>query len=215
MYSHVLMLYSSKKLKSTKYSNCTHMREGQKRINVYLPDNLYSSVLNSEYKDITTAVIKGLEKLLEPPREDFEQVHTNTQESSNSLQNELIMSLKNHIASLESQIRVKDEQLRTQAVHLQTVLTQKAIGAGSTQKEGKRKDSRYREKEERVYEAVQDESPTIKESLDIEPEVKPEVFQEENTKEMTCLNCGKVFTASRSTRLYCSGACKTAYNRSK
>lgn len=33
------------------YSGCPHMREGQKRINVYLPDNLYSRVLNSEIHD--------------------------------------------------------------------------------------------------------------------------------------------------------------------
>ena len=47
------------------------MREGQKRINVYIPDNLYSTVLNSEY-NLTEAVILGLEKLLEAPREDLE-----------------------------------------------------------------------------------------------------------------------------------------------
>jgi chromosome segregation ATPase len=78
------------------------------------------------------------------------------------------------------------------------------------------KDSRYREKEERLFDVDIEESPAIKESPDTEPEVKPEVNQEEkkaNTKEVTCLNCGKVFTAARATRLYCSGACKTAYGR--
>lgn len=56
----------------------------------------------------------------------------------NSLQNELMLSLKNHIAILESQIIVKDEQLRTQAVHLQPVLTQKAISAPSKAREDRK-----------------------------------------------------------------------------
>ena len=34
-----------------------------------------------------------------------------------------------------------------------------------------------------------------------------------NTLEKVCLNCGKTFTATRSTRMYCSGACKSAYSR--
>jgi protein-arginine kinase activator protein McsA len=32
-----------------------------------------------------------------------------------------------------------------------------------------------------------------------------------NTFEMKCLDCGETFTAVRSTRLFCSGKCKTAY----
>jgi predicted RNase H-like nuclease (RuvC/YqgF family) len=47
------------------------MREGQKRINVYIPEDLYSRVLNSEY-NLTEAIIKGLTNLLEIPGEDFE-----------------------------------------------------------------------------------------------------------------------------------------------
>lgn len=99
------------------------------------------------------------------------------QESSNSLQNELILSLKNHIASLESQIMVKDEQLRTQAVHLQTVLTQKAIGTGSTKAREESKTATR--KEAPVYSSVvQEYKPASKEKPDIEPEVN----QEEKTK---------------------------------
>jgi hypothetical protein len=45
-------------------------REGKTRINIYLPNTLYSNVLNSEY-NITEAIIKGLEKLLEPDTEGF------------------------------------------------------------------------------------------------------------------------------------------------
>lgn len=180
------------------------MREGQKRINVYLPESLYSSVLNSEYKDITTAVIKGLEKLLEPPREDSEKIHTNTQEGSNSLQNELILSLKNHIASLESQIRVKDEQLRTQAVHLQTVLTQKAISAPSG--------SRTTKEEKR------ESRPTQNEEIKNAPVKRSHWEGKEATIEKICKNpeCKqKTFLAKNPKQEYCSRACKTAYGRKK
>ena len=47
------------------------MREGQKRVNVYIPDDLYSRILNSEY-NITEAIITGLTKLLEPAIEDID-----------------------------------------------------------------------------------------------------------------------------------------------
>lgn len=96
------------------YSDCTHMREGQKRINIYLPEDLYSRVLNSEY-NLTEAIIKGLTDLLETPGEDFERnTDTNTQGDSNPLNSELLKSLQNHIASLESQLKVKDKQFDEQ-----------------------------------------------------------------------------------------------------
>jgi len=199
MYSHVLRMYSNKNLKSTVYSNCTHMREGQKRINVYLPEDLYARVLRSEYKDMTEAVIQGLTNLLETQGEDFKSTSdTNTQDSFNPLQEELIRSLRDHITSLESQIMVKDEQLRTQAVHLQTVLTQKYIAPPKKEKPA------YEKKESR---------PAQKNNAELS-DINAELSEKEkNIKEVTCLNCGKVFTAARSTRMYCSGACKEAYRR--
>ena len=78
-------------------------------------------------------------------------------------------------------------------LQVQTLINQKAIGAPANARE--------------------DSKPAPEEKPDIEHEVKPDVVHEKNTKEVTCLNCGKTFTAARSTRLYCSGACKTAYNR--
>jgi len=113
-------------------------------------------------------------------------------------------------------------------LQVQSLINQRAISAPSgsrTTKEATRKKqeenrkfqeaSRYIEKEERLFDVDLEESPAIKEKPDIKPENKPVVNQEKNTKEVTCLNCGKVFTAARSTRLYCSGACKEAYRRKK
>lgn len=164
------------------------MREGQKRINVYIPDNLYSHVL-TKYDNITEAVINGLEKLLETHREDFEsRAHTNTQGNSNSLNSELIKSLQNHITSLESQIMVKDEQLRTQAVHLQTVLTQKYIAPPA--------------RKERPAPKTEDMQ-----------EQAPEQETQKKKNQINCLICGELFTAERSTRKFCSNKCRQKHNR--
>jgi hypothetical protein len=90
------------------------MREGQKRINVYLPENLYSRVLKSEY-NLTEAIVKGLTDLLEASEEGFEKtVDTNTPEDSNPPNSELVKSLQNHITSLENQLKVKDKQFDEQ-----------------------------------------------------------------------------------------------------
>ena len=80
------------------------MREGQKRVNVYIPDDLYSRVLNSEY-NITEAIIAGLTKLLEPVREDFDsKTDMSTKEDSSTSSTELIVSLQNQIKILEEQL---------------------------------------------------------------------------------------------------------------
>jgi hypothetical protein len=80
------------------------MREGQKRVNVYIPDDLYSRVLNSEY-NMTEAILAGLTKLLEPIREDFDsKIDASTKEDSSTSSTELVMSLQNQIKILEEQL---------------------------------------------------------------------------------------------------------------
>jgi len=79
------------------------MREGQKRVNVYIPDDLYSRVLNSEY-NITEAIIIGLTKLLEPVIEDFDSRTVSTKEDSSTSSTELVLSLQNQIKVLEEQL---------------------------------------------------------------------------------------------------------------
>lgn len=86
-----------------------------------------------------------------------------------------------------------------------------------------KKESRYREKEERLFDVDLEESPAIKESLDIEHEVKPEVKQgdkdhwkeKEATIKKTCKNCLQPFLAKNPKNEYCSPKCRTAFNRRK
>jgi len=80
------------------------MREGQKRVNVYIPDDLYSLVLNSEY-NMTEAIITGLTKLLEPVREAVDsKIDVSTKEDSGTSSTELVVSLQNQIKILEEQL---------------------------------------------------------------------------------------------------------------
>jgi acetolactate synthase regulatory subunit len=80
------------------------MREGKKRVNVYIPDDLYSLVLNSEYT-MTEAIITGLTKLLEPVREGVDsKIDVSTKEDSGTSSTELVVSLQNQIKILEEQL---------------------------------------------------------------------------------------------------------------
>jgi predicted RNase H-like nuclease (RuvC/YqgF family) len=80
------------------------MREGQKRVNVYIPDDLYSHVLTSEY-NMTEAVIAGLRKLLEPDTEVLENKEDrNIPDNTSSLNTELIESLQVQIKTLEDRL---------------------------------------------------------------------------------------------------------------
>lgn len=143
---------------------------------------------------------------------------------------EIIKEKEKSIERLENDLKKagqREEDLKNMhnnyMLQIQSLINARALmPSGSTEGEkpkreskpaGEKRESRYREKEERVYETIQDESPAIKRKPDSEYVVKPDVKQEENTKEVICLNCGKTFTAARSTRLYCSGACKEAYRR--
>jgi hypothetical protein len=185
-------------------------REGKTRINVYLPNDLYSNVLKSEY-NITEAIIKGLEKLLEHPREDFTaQTDTNTHDYSNSLNRELIQSLQNHIISLESQIMVKDEQLRNQAVHLQTVLTQKYI----TPPAKKREEPPSPKKQDKP-EPIRDEKTVQKETTSKKNENNPAYRAEKTLLEKICKNCNQMFFTENKRKETCSGKCRVEYSRKK
>jgi hypothetical protein len=106
------------------------MTEERKRVNCYISDELYTKLTRSEYT-ITEAITLGLERLLEPSENKED---TKIPDNSNSFNAGLVEALENRIESLETQISIKDEQLRTQAVHLQTVLNQKAIEAPGTKK---------------------------------------------------------------------------------
>jgi chromosome segregation ATPase len=148
-------------------------RENQKHVNLYLPSDLYNRVVETGLP-MTTAVISGLEKLLEPPREEIErspigsitpqvlkakesiikalEARTNDlNERIAGLEEQLKLKdsqlniidsrMEDRLRSLEEQLRVKDSQLENkdgqlekQAVHIQTLISQKAIEAPGVKK---------------------------------------------------------------------------------
>jgi len=107
--------------------------EKSKRINVRVPIELYSQVVQSY--GITEAVILGLHKLLKKPE------GTNISPEENKTNGDLTTSLTNRIESLEEQLKVKDiqiekltETLQAQAVQVQTMIQQRAIEAPGAKK---------------------------------------------------------------------------------
>ena len=107
--------------------------EKSKRINVRVPIELYSQVVQSY--GITEAVILGLHKLLEKPE------GTNISPEENKTNGNLTTSLTNRIESLEEQLKVKDIQIekltktpQAQAVQVQTMIQQRAIEAPGAKK---------------------------------------------------------------------------------
>jgi predicted nucleic acid-binding Zn-ribbon protein len=72
----------------------THMNEEKKRINAFVPAQLYEQVMSKGYSTITEAIIKGFERLLEEPE-------ANIPERPSSLNDELLTSLQNQIKSIE------------------------------------------------------------------------------------------------------------------
>jgi len=95
------------------------MVKGKQRINCYIPEELYTRLVQSG-RNITETVISGIESQLETKIEaSCDEAGTNTKEEVSSLNTELLASLRNHINSLESQVAVKDEQLRTKDCHIE------------------------------------------------------------------------------------------------
>lgn len=123
-------------------------------------------------------------------------------------------------------------------LQIQTLINQKAIGSpkeanrkkqevsGSKQEVNRKfqeaqKESRYREKEERLFDVDLEESTAIKEKPDIEHVVKPggkpgdknHWKEKEAIIEKKCKYCLQPFFAKNPKNEYCSPKCRTAYNR--
>jgi predicted RNase H-like nuclease (RuvC/YqgF family) len=77
-------------------------KENSKRINVRIPIELYSRIVQSY--GITEAVVQGLERLLKGEE-------PNTQDKKKELNDGLLHALEARIASLEDQLKIKDSQL--------------------------------------------------------------------------------------------------------
>jgi|SRR5271157_2940254 len=87
------------------------MRENQKRINVYIPIDLYVRCTQSGHS-LTEAIIKGLELVLTP-----QEVANNTEDKSDllELQEARIKELQEQIKIKENQINIKDNDELRQA----------------------------------------------------------------------------------------------------
>jgi hypothetical protein len=101
------------------------MVEKKHRINVAIPVELYSKITESH--GLTEAVIKGLESILIPPKteNDFDML---------KLQEIRINELQEQLRVKDSQIEKLTESLQAQAIHIQTILNQKAIEAPGAKK---------------------------------------------------------------------------------
>ena len=211
-----------------------------KKVQCWIPIDTWDKIVSLGYNSPTIAVTKAFEKLLEDPRINPLVSLKDPLESPNiPVLNAKIEALQmvleekdKSIERLENDLKkadLREEDLKSMhnnyMLQVQSLINARALmPSRPTEGENHPKPKEgvanlpqalESEKEERLFDMDLEDRPAIKESPDIEHEVKPEVKQEKNTKEFTCLNCGKTFTAARSTRLYCSGACKTAYSRKK
>lgn len=118
------------------------------RIPASLYDVLVKAVSKGEYASQTACVTIALEQALKPDL----QVPASNQQNESNIAIQLIAqqlqdketrvldlqayneTMKNEIDSLKGQLTAKDRQLEAQAIHLQTVLNQKAIEAPGAKK---------------------------------------------------------------------------------
>jgi hypothetical protein len=135
------------------------MQQKKKQITARIPEDLYYKC-NALYPNVTDAVIAGLELLCTAEcNADRNASEVNCNAECNAERNAdestiiglrtqienkdtLIQSLEvraselhNRIGSLEGQLNVKDSQLEKQAVHIQTLINQKAIEAPGAKKQ--------------------------------------------------------------------------------
>ena len=92
------------------------MSEVKKRINVYIPGELYVKVAQSDYT-LTDAVVKGLEILLEPPRDEFKEGQKET------IGLDVLRAKESHIQALEAQLKDKDSSYQDRITDLKEEIT--------------------------------------------------------------------------------------------
>lgn len=116
------------------------MTEPGKRVNVRIPAQLYSEIEKSDIT-VTEAIVQGLELL-------FKKDEGISLEDIIQLKDEALVHSNERISSLEDQLDIKDKQMNVkdsqiaeltkamnaQAVHLQTLLSQKAIESPNAKK---------------------------------------------------------------------------------
>jgi hypothetical protein len=188
--------------------------KNMKKVQCWIPLDTWDRIVSLGYDRPTVAVTKAFEKLLEDSREDPRVNPPISQK--NPIESHEIPIYKARIESLEIILGEKDRSIErlesdlnkagqreedlmqihnNYMLQIQSLISQRALSAPSgsrTTKEGNRK------KQEETGSPREETGPTKKAGIVIE-----------------CLNCGKPFAAARSTRMYCSGACKEAYRRKR
>lgn len=113
-----------------------NMTENKKRINVYIPMEMYVQITQSD-KSLTDSIVEGLELVLTPKVEQVEPDHKQIL----NLQEARITELQDQLKVKDEQLSVKDtqidklsENMQAQAVHIQTLISQKAIEAPGVKK---------------------------------------------------------------------------------
>ena len=222
-----------------------------KKVQCWIPLDTWDKIVSMGYNSPTIAVTKAFEKLLEDPREDprvnpLVSLKDPLESPNIPVLNAKIEALQmvveekdKSIERLENDLKkadLREEDLKIMhnnyMLQVQSLINARALMPSSSTEGEKpkqdskpareKKESRYRENEERVFDATQD-SPAIKRKPDVEHEVKPEASQEdknhwkekEATIEKTCKNCLQPFFAKNPKNEYCSPKCRTAYNRKK
>lgn len=113
-----------------------NMTENRKRINVYIPMEMYVQITHSD-KSLTESIVEGLGLILTQRTEHVEPDHKQIL----NLQEARITDLQEQLKVKDEQLRVKDtqieklsENMQAQAVHIQTLIGQKAIEAPFSKK---------------------------------------------------------------------------------
>lgn len=219
--------------------------KAMKKVQCWIPQDTWDKLVSLGYNSPTIAVTKAFERLLEDPREDprinplvslkdplespnipvlnakIEAIQTVLEEKDKSIER-----LENALKKAD----LREEDLKSMhnnyMLQVQSLINARSLSAPSgsrTTKEANRKKQEETGSNQEENRKFQEDSPAIKESPDVEHEVKPEASQEdknhwkekEATIEKTCKNCLQPFFAKNPKNEYCSPKCRTAYNRKK
>lgn len=106
------------------------MRDNQKRLNVYIPEDLYSQIAQSG-RTVTETVIQALESFIE--RNALGQSQTENTELK-AVQKARIKELQNHNEILIKELEDFKNLHNNYMLQMQTIITQKAVEAPETKK---------------------------------------------------------------------------------
>jgi len=109
------------------------MTENKKRINAFIPEDLYSKVMKRGYSTITEAIVKGFEKLLEEPDKISENISASNVGLLMSLQVR-VEELQAHNDTLKKELEDYKNVHNNYMLQVQTILNQKIIEAPGTKK---------------------------------------------------------------------------------